>query len=159
MNWEIVSTSLVTRLTSAPRRSVFWVSTDRSCTRRNAVVRSCARPASVAVNSRRFTTYEQNPVSRTTTAAPPTSRVTACTSGPPPALMPVSTVCCTVTGTMTRPTVATTASARVNPRPCRICGDSSSPRFSVASTVVWARGLDRRAGALGLGGHRDAASS
>ncbi len=72
MNWEIVSTSLVTRLTRAPRRSVFCVSTDRSCTRRNAVVRSCASPASVAVNRRRLTTYEQKPVSSTTSAAPPT---------------------------------------------------------------------------------------
>ena len=54
-NVEIVSTSLVTRETRAPRRSVFWVSVDRSWIRRNAVVRSVARPASVAVNSRTLT--------------------------------------------------------------------------------------------------------
>ena len=35
-NIEIVSTSLVTRETSEPRRSVFWVSIDRSWTCRNA---------------------------------------------------------------------------------------------------------------------------
>ncbi len=43
----IVSTSLVTRETSEPRRSAAWCSTDRSCTRRNARTRSEARPFSV----------------------------------------------------------------------------------------------------------------
>ena len=54
MNVLIVSTSLVTRETSAPRRSVFWVRTDRSWTCRNAFVRSVASPPSVTVNSRTF---------------------------------------------------------------------------------------------------------
>ena len=39
-NSEMVSTSDVTRETRDPRRSVFCVSTDRSCTCRNACVRS-----------------------------------------------------------------------------------------------------------------------
>ena len=43
-NVEMVSTSLVTRETSEPRRSVVWVSTDRSCTCRKAFVRSVASP-------------------------------------------------------------------------------------------------------------------
>ena len=38
-NCDSASTSLVTRETSEPRRSVFWVSTERSCTCRNATVR------------------------------------------------------------------------------------------------------------------------
>ncbi len=47
MNVLMVSTSLVTRLTSEPRRSAAWCSTDRSCTRRNARTRRAARPFSV----------------------------------------------------------------------------------------------------------------
>ena len=52
-NWLTWSTSLVTRETRAPRRSVFWVSTGRSWTWRNALIRSVARPRSEVVNSRR----------------------------------------------------------------------------------------------------------
>ena len=43
MNVLIWSTSLVTRETRAPRRSVCWVSTDRSCTCRKPRTRSVAR--------------------------------------------------------------------------------------------------------------------
>ena len=52
MKVEIVSTSLVTRDTSDPRRSAFWVSTERSCTWRKARTRSVARPLSVVRKSR-----------------------------------------------------------------------------------------------------------
>ena len=51
-NCETWSTSLVTRETRAPRRSVFWVSSGRSCTCRNALIRSVASPRSALVNSR-----------------------------------------------------------------------------------------------------------
>ena len=51
-NWLTWSTSLVTRETSAPRRSVFCVSSGRSWTWRNALVRSVARPRSEVVKSR-----------------------------------------------------------------------------------------------------------
>jgi hypothetical protein len=54
MNVEMVSTSLVTRDTSDPRRSAFCVSTDRSCTWRNARTRNDARPDSVVRKSRTF---------------------------------------------------------------------------------------------------------
>ncbi len=47
MNVLTVSTSLVTRETSEPRRSAAWCSTDRSCTRRKARVRSADSPFSV----------------------------------------------------------------------------------------------------------------
>ena len=51
-NWLTWSTSVVTRETSAPRRSVFWVSSGRSWTWRNALIRSVARPRSAVRNSR-----------------------------------------------------------------------------------------------------------
>lgn len=54
-NIEMVSTSLVTRETSDPRRSVFWVSTDRSWMCRNALSRNVASPASEARKSRTLT--------------------------------------------------------------------------------------------------------
>ena len=57
-NWETWSTSLVTRETSAPRRSVFWVSSGRSCTCRNALIRSVASPRSDVVNSRAVIRYD-----------------------------------------------------------------------------------------------------
>ena len=44
-NWLIVSTSEVTRETIEPRRSAFWVSTDRSWMCRKAVTRKVAKPA------------------------------------------------------------------------------------------------------------------
>ena len=51
-NWLTWSTSLVTRETRAPRRSVFWVSSGRSWTWRNALIRSVASPRSEVRNSR-----------------------------------------------------------------------------------------------------------
>jgi len=51
-NWLTWSTSLVTRLTRAPRRSVFWVSSGRSWTCRKALIRRVARPRSAELNSR-----------------------------------------------------------------------------------------------------------
>jgi hypothetical protein len=52
MKVEIVSTSLVTRDTKEPRRSAFWVSTERSWTWRNARTRRLASPLSVVRKSR-----------------------------------------------------------------------------------------------------------
>ena len=57
-NWLTWSTSLVTRETRAPRRSVFWVSSGRSWTWRNALIRSVARPRSEVVNSRLVIRYD-----------------------------------------------------------------------------------------------------
>ena len=57
-NWtniEMVSTSEVTRETSEPRRSVFWVSIDRSWMCRNALIRKDDSPFSDAVNRRTLT--------------------------------------------------------------------------------------------------------
>jgi hypothetical protein len=51
-NWEIWSTSLVTRDTIEPRRSACWCSIDRSCTCRKVRARSAARAVSLTVNSR-----------------------------------------------------------------------------------------------------------
>ena len=51
-NWLTWSTSLVTRETRAPRRSVFWVSSGRSWTWRKALMRKVASPRSDEVNSR-----------------------------------------------------------------------------------------------------------
>ena len=51
-NCETWSMSEVTRDTSTPRRSEFWVSIDRSWTCRNALTRICASPVSLAMNSR-----------------------------------------------------------------------------------------------------------
>src|SRR5665648_904889 len=68
-NREIVSTSPVTRDTRLPRRSVPWVWTDRSCTRRNAATRSWASPASLRWTSRMLTREEQTPAATRTAAA------------------------------------------------------------------------------------------
>ena len=71
-NWtniEMVSTSEVTRETSEPRRSVFWVSTDRSWMCRNALIRRDDSPFSDAVNSRTLTKYEHSAVTATPTMA------------------------------------------------------------------------------------------
>ena len=54
-NIEIVSTSEVTRETSEPRRSVFWVSIDRSWMCRNALSRKVDSPFSDARKSRTLT--------------------------------------------------------------------------------------------------------
>ena len=68
-NWLTWSTSLVTRETSAPRRSVFWVSRGRSWTWRNALIRSVARPRSEVVKSRLVMTYDARLVTTIATAA------------------------------------------------------------------------------------------
>ena len=54
-NWLMVSTSLVTRETSAPRRAVLWVSIDRSWMCRKPLTRNVASPLSLLRNNRRFT--------------------------------------------------------------------------------------------------------
>ena len=54
MNVLIVSTSLVTRETSEPRRSACWCSIDRSWTCRKARARSVASAVSVVRKSRTF---------------------------------------------------------------------------------------------------------
>ena len=64
-NWLIVSTSEVTRLTIEPRRSVFWVSIDRSWMWRNALSRNDASPASEARKRRTFTAYALRAVAAT----------------------------------------------------------------------------------------------
>ena len=113
------STSLVTRETSAPRRSVFWVSSGRSCTCRNALIRSVARPRSDAGEQPRRssgTTRRRSPRSRPRRRSRHPGRRSA-TSGPPGAVSPRSRVCCTAIGTTTRPTVASTASSSVPPMP------------------------------------------
>lgn len=137
MNVEIVSTSLVTRETSEPRRSAFWVSTDRSCTCRKARICSVARPPSAVRKSRTFNKYDDTAVTRTATAASPTKIWIRPGSGPPAAVMPESTVCCTATGTSTRPTVATVASRRVKGSPTRNSGDSARARRNVVSAYGW----------------------
>ena len=68
-NWLTWSTSVVTRETSAPRRSVFWVSSGRSWTWRNALVRSVARPCSEVVKSRVVMAYDAQLVRPIATAA------------------------------------------------------------------------------------------
>ncbi len=122
-NCETWSTSLVTRETSAPRRSVFWVSSGRSCTCRNALVRSVARPRSEAVNSRAVIRYDENAVTRIAIAAITAIRPTKARSVPPGALIPLSRVCCTAMGTTTRPAVPTRASSMVMPKPSPSSGE------------------------------------
>ena len=133
-NSEIVSTSDVTRETSDPRRSVFWVSTERSCTCRNARTRRDARPASVALKSRTLTNAEHTPAPNRHRAAATTRTTTRATSGPPGARIPMSIVCWTAIGTTTRPTAARTASAPVSTQPSTISGETCTPRRKVAST-------------------------
>ena len=106
MNVEIVSTSQVTRETSAPRRSVLCVSTDRSCTCRKALTRSAASPVSAVRKSRTFIAYADTAVTSTATAAAPTAQRTRARFGAPVAANPLSIVCCTAMGTTIRPAVA-----------------------------------------------------
>ena len=68
-NCEMVSTSDVTRLTIDPRRSVFWVSIDRSWMCRNALSRNVASPASDALKRRTFTAYAVRAVAATAMSA------------------------------------------------------------------------------------------
>ena len=69
-NWLTWSTSLVTRETSAPRRSVFCVSSGRSWTWRKALTRSVASPRSEVVKSRLVMVYDARLVIASTTAQP-----------------------------------------------------------------------------------------
>jgi hypothetical protein len=114
-NCETWSTSLVTRETRAPRCSVFWVSSGRSCTCRNALIRNVARPRSEAVNSRAVMKYDEIPVARMASAASAAMPLTKDTSTPFGPLMPRSSVCWTEIGTTTRPAVPMTASNSVQP--------------------------------------------
>ena len=139
MNVEIVSTSLVTRETSEPRRSAFWVSTDRSCTCRNARTRRVARPPSVVRNSRTFSRYAANAVRIVASPASSTALRTRLRSAPSGPIRPSSMVCCTAIGTSTRPTVAPNASSSVTGSPARNSGDSARPRLSVAQAPCWGR--------------------
>ncbi len=118
-NCETWSTSLVTRETSAPRRSVLWVSSGRSCTCRNALVRSVASPRSVAVNRRVVMKNEQHAVTAIATAAMAVIRPTNARSTPCGPCIPLSTVCCTAMGTTSRPAVPSTArnAVSLNPSP------------------------------------------
>jgi hypothetical protein len=71
-NWLMVSTSEVTRPTIDPRRSVFWVSIDRSWMWRKPLSRNVAKPASDARKSRTFTAYAVVAVTSTAMTARPT---------------------------------------------------------------------------------------
>ena len=114
----MVSTSLVTRLTSEPRRSPLWVSTARSWTWRNARTRRLASPASVALNNRTLTIHAVPAVTSTTRAASAQSSDDAARRpGHRSARTPASIVCCTATGTASLPSVVAAAIARVTPMP------------------------------------------
>ena len=125
-NCETWSTSLVTRETSEPRRSVLWVSSGRSCTCRNALIRNVARPRSAAVNSRAVIRYDEMPVTTIATAASTDICTTKPMSMPPVPSLPLrprSSVCCTAIGTTTRPAVPRSASSRVTANPSRSSGE------------------------------------
>ncbi len=107
------STSLVTRETRAPRRSVFWVSSGRSWTCRKALIRRVARPRSEVENNRVVMAYDAQLVTTIATAAIRPTQTVKETSGPPSPRMPWSRVCCTAIGTTTWPSEASTASTRV----------------------------------------------
>src|SRR5439155_17019188 len=77
-NWLIWSMSLVTRDTSAPRRSDCWCSIDRSWMCRKVRVRSPASAVSLTRNSRTFIRYPQ------VTVTVSTASVTATTVATPP---------------------------------------------------------------------------
>ncbi len=127
----IWSTSLVTREVSVPRRSDCWCSIDRSWMWRKVRVRTVASAVSLTVNSRRIIRYEHIVVMASTTTVAATMVTTTPTSGPPGARRPRSITCCTAIGTATRPTMATTESARVPPSPTRSSGERDSPRRMV----------------------------
>ncbi len=75
-NWLTWSTSLVTRETRAPRRSVFCVSSGRSCTWRKALMRSVASPRSEVAKSLLVMAYDARLVMASTTAQPMPSATT-----------------------------------------------------------------------------------
>ena len=81
-NWLTWSTSLVTRETSAPRRSVLWVSNGRSWTCRKALIRSVARPRSEVVKSREVMKYDAVLVTRIASPAASPIQIVNETSGP-----------------------------------------------------------------------------
>lgn len=108
-NWLTWSTSLVTRATRAPRRSVFWVSSGRSWTWRKALVRSVASPPSAVRKSRLVILYDAHDVSTMASAASTPIQAVKARSGPPSAPSPRSRVCWTATGTTTWPAEASTA--------------------------------------------------
>ena len=93
-NCDTVSTSDVTRLTSAPRRSVLCVSTGRSCTCRNALIRIVASPCSELIASRTVVRYDA-PAGETTMPSVQTRHIHATyeMSGPPAPDRPLSIVC------------------------------------------------------------------
>ncbi len=131
MNCEIVSTSEVTRETSEPRRSLPWVSSVRSCTWRNALIRNVASPLSVARYSLRFIRTCAVVVKDSSETAITTAFSTNCMSGVGGATMPLSITCWIVIGMITFPTVANSASESVTPSPWKISGLSRRPRRSV----------------------------
>ena len=135
-NWLTWSTSLVTRETRAPRRSVFWVSTGRSWTWRKALIRSVARPRSALVKSRLVMKYDATAV--TTIASAATRPITTMkrTSGPSDPLRPRSRVCWTTIGMTTWPMVASTARRNVPSRPSLSSGEIAIPRRRVASAEI-----------------------
>ena len=135
-NCETWSTSLVTRETRAPRCSVFWVSSGRSCTCRNALIRSVASPRSEAVNSRAVMKYDEIPVATIATAASIAIETTKETSTPSGPLMPRSRVCCMEMGTTSRPAVPTAASRSVQPNPSPSSGENASPRRIVSRAEI-----------------------
>ncbi len=92
-NCDTVSTSDVTRLTSAPRRSVLWVSTGRSCTCRNALIRIVARPLSELIASRTVVRYDATAVTRMPPVQITHIHATYDMSGPPGPDSPLSIVC------------------------------------------------------------------
>ena len=135
-NCETWSTSLVTRDTRAPRCSVFWVSSGRSWTCRNALIRSVASPRSEAVNSRAVMKYDETPVARIARAANTAICETKETSTPVGPLMPLSRVCCTEMGTTTRPAVPINASTIVQPKPTPSSGEKRSPLRIVSMAEI-----------------------
>src|SRR5689334_18831737 len=135
-NWLTWSTSLVTRETSAPRRSVFWVSSGRSCTCRKALIRSVARPFSAVVNNRTVIRYDENPVTTIATVAISAIIPTKPRSIPCGPLMPLSRVCWTAIGTTTRPAVPSRASPTVPPKPSLSSGEISAPSRMVSQAEI-----------------------
>ena len=140
MNVEMVSTSLVTRETSEPRRSAFWVSTDRSWTCRKARTRRRGQAAlggaeQPDVEPVRRTGGEQHGHARRAArprgpgsgrGRPARAGRRRWSAGPRSARGP-------------GPTVAPSASSRVTGSPARNSGDSARPRRSVAQARLLGR--------------------
>ena len=148
-NWLTWSTSVVTRETRAPRRSVFWVSSGRSWTCRKALIRSVARPRSEVRKSLLVMKYDATLVNAMATAQARPVRRTKETSGPSGPLTPWSRVCCTAIGTMTCPNDATTANSRVTPMPSLSSGEMATPRRMVVHRADVLAGVHLGPGDLG----------